>query len=174
LSVSFGFFDWTCEFRNFTDAFGVGGVRARNKCSADFRSVPARFNAKEGCFGGSDVSVQEFLHCRSFVFIELLRAADALKWRRQRRSKIHGFDQLRTNHPAVIRRVGRVERSSLTVVESRKAGVLDAVSIGNRYRSWWISPTALYCASVLPKNSNHRHTALSMPRLRMGPAGFAV
>jgi hypothetical protein len=78
-SVSFGFFDWTCEFRDFTDAFGVGGVRARNKCSADFRSVPARFNAKEGCFGGSDVSVHEFLHCRSFVFIELLGdAADAL------------------------------------------------------------------------------------------------
>ena len=75
---SSGFFDWTVEFSDFTDAFCLGRMRARNKRSADFCSVPARFNAKLGRFSGSDMSVNEFLHCRSFEFsVELFCGATA-------------------------------------------------------------------------------------------------
>jgi hypothetical protein len=97
-SFSFVFFDWAREFRDFTDAFGVGRMRARNKCSADFRAVPARFNAKEGRFRGSDVSVTSScivdpLFSLNYCARQLMRRVAASE-----RSKIHGFDQLRTNH----------------------------------------------------------------------------
>jgi hypothetical protein len=76
--LSFAPLDWTSEFSDLADTFRLGRVRSRHKCSADFRSVPARFNAKVGRLGRSDVSVQKLLHGRSFdCSIELLRDAMA-------------------------------------------------------------------------------------------------